>query len=106
MGNLTIFFKSLEEVLSYRLPSQYLLEFQGNVFFFFNHNAQHKIQENKYQGIFEEPVSTVHEQYFVFFLQKTAIINSVSTLRTAYHESCQVGPGWLEASRMQEIAPT
>jgi hypothetical protein len=103
-GTQLSFFLSLEEVLSYGLLLRHPLEFQGDVFF--NHSAHCKIQENKDQHTYKDPISTVPEQYSVFSLHETDIINSVPTSRTACQESCQVGPRRFEGSRMQEITPS
>ncbi len=98
-----VFFKPSKKYCPPRLPSRRPLEFQGDVFFF-NHSALSKNQEIKYQCTYEDPISTVPEQSSAFFLQETDIVNYVPMSRTAYHESCQVGPGWSEASRMQDHA--
>ncbi len=60
--------------------------------FFFNYSAQRKIWETKYQRTYEDTISIVHEWSSMVFLQETATVNSVPTLRTACHESYQIGP--------------
>ncbi len=78
-----VYFKPSKSDCPPRLPLRCLLEFQGDVVFFFNHFAQRKIQETKYQcSTYKDPISTVPKQHSVFFFQEIGTVFSVSTSRT------------------------